>query len=60
MNKTFTVTVPEVHLSYMEVKADSPEDALEIVRNGGGDEVDIVYHETLGDSPLWDVKENEP
>ena len=52
--KTYTITVKEVHDSFVEVQANSPKEALEKVKNGEGNEVDIEYSRTL-DSSTWSV-----
>lgn len=52
----YTVTVKEIYDSYVEIEAESPEEALKKVREGEGDEVDQEYHSTM-DSSHWDVSE---
>ena len=56
--KTYTITVKEIHDSYVEIQANSPQEALEKVKNGEGCEVDCEYHSTL-DSSTWNVHEND-
>lgn len=55
----YTVTVKEIHDSYVEVEADSPEQALEKVKNGEGDEVCLEYNSTLDQFDIWNVHEND-
>ena len=52
----YTVTVKEIYDSYVEIEAESPEEALKKVRGGEGDEVDQEYYSTM-DSSTWDVSE---
>lgn len=54
----YTITVKEVHDSYVEIEADSPEQAIEKVKAGEGEEVSIEYNRTL-DSETWNVHEND-
>ena len=56
--KTYTVTRPEVHYSYVQVEASSPEDALKRVQDGEGEETSCEYSHTLDGEQLWDVKES--
>lgn len=55
--KTYTITVKEIHDSYVEVEANSPEEALEKCKNGEGDEIAVEYVRTLDES-TWNVHEN--
>lgn len=58
--KTYTVTVKQVHDSYVEVEANSPEEAIIKVEQGEGEEVEFSYAFTLdsdGTIP-WNVHEN--
>jgi hypothetical protein len=55
--KTYLVGVREVHVSYMEVKANTPTDAFDMIRNGEGDEVSMDYSHTL-DPETWTVEES--
>lgn len=55
--KTYTVTVKEIHDSYVEVEADSPEEAIAKVADGEGCEVDCEFNSTL-DSSTWNAHEN--
>ena len=50
----YTVLVREVHISHMEVEADSPEEAIEKVKEGEGDEATCEYSHTLDDD-TWSV-----
>ncbi len=52
--KTYTVTVREKYDSYVEIEANSPEEALEKVKNGEGREVACEYNSTLP-SDTWNV-----
>ena len=56
----FTVTRPEVHISYVRIEAETKEEALHLVRSeGAGDEVDCEYSHTVDDVTSWDVLEDE-
>lgn len=55
--KTYTVTVKEVHDSFVTIQANSPEEALEMIKRGDGHEVDIEYNRTLP-SDTWYVHED--
>lgn len=46
---TFLVKVPELHYSHMVVEATNKWNALDKVRNGQGEEVELVYSRTLDD-----------
>lgn len=50
----YTVLVREVHVSHMEIEAENPEDAVDKVYNGDGNEVLCEYSHTL-DSNEWTV-----
>ena len=51
--KTFIVNVREVHVAHVRVKADSEDQAIDLVRDGEGDYLDrLDYSETL-DSDTW-------
>jgi len=55
----YTVLVREVHVSHMEVEADSPQEALKAVREGGGEETCLEYSHTLDSNSTWQVLDNE-
>ena len=53
----FEVTIYEVHKQYVEVDANSDDEAVQIVKDGGGEYVgDPLYVDTLRDYE-WDVEE---
>lgn len=59
--KKFTVTVPEIHHSYMVVEADSAEEARSKVALGEGTEEECSYAGTPNPNEVyefgeWDVK----
>jgi hypothetical protein len=51
---TYTVLVREVHISHILTMADSPETAIENVKEGEGECVLTEYSHTLGDH-TWSV-----
>ena len=54
----YIVNVREVHIQPYAVTADSPEEAMQIVEDGGGeiDEAGFEYSRTLGQDE-WSVEE---
>lgn len=54
----FLIGVREVHVSTMEVEAESPEAAVQMVKDGQGREIMCEYSHTL-DSDLWTVEKDE-
>lgn len=54
----YTVEVREVHVSSMEVEADSPEDAREKFKDGEGEEILCEYSHTLDGYTVKDEKGN--
>lgn len=56
MSKKYLVAIREVHVSHREIEADSPDDAIEKVFYGDGEEVLCEYSHTL-DSDTWTVEE---
>lgn len=52
--KNYRVLVREVHISHMEVLANSPDDAIDAVLDGVGKETHLEYSHTL-DSDHWQV-----
>jgi hypothetical protein len=52
----FLVGVREVHVSTVEVEAESPEEAMRLVQDGDGEEIMREYSHTL-DPDLWTVEE---
>lgn len=56
--KSYTVTVKEVHNSYVIVDAESKSDALKRVEEGEGKEFQCLYNYTL-ETDLWEVQENK-
>lgn len=54
----FLVGVREVHVSTMEIEAESPEEAMRLVKDGAGREVMCEYSHTL-DPDLWTVEKDE-
>jgi hypothetical protein len=60
VNKTYTVSVPEVYIRTYIVEAVDEDEATNIVETGGGSQKgDIEYQRTLGFG-AWAVKEKEP
>lgn len=57
MKKVFYVTVKEIHDSIHEVEATSKEEAILLVKDGAGTEVNLEYNHTL-DPETWSVDEN--
>lgn len=55
----YYVQVPEVHISTVEIEADSPEQALGRVRDGEGKEVNLEYLGTLDTTPYQDWRVEE-
>ena len=58
--KTYLVGVREVHVAYMEVRANTSAEALDMVRNGEGDwttAISMDYSHTL-DPETWTVEES--
>ena len=53
--KTYIVGVREVHVSHMEVEANSPEEAVKKVVEGEGEETYLEYSHPL-DKDLWTVE----
>jgi hypothetical protein len=58
MSKEYIVSVREVHIQEVLIEADSPEQAIEKVVKGEGENLDGEYSHTL-DSDLWTVEEKE-
>jgi len=56
--KTYIVGVREVHVSHMEVEANSPEEAVKKVVEGEGEETYLEYSHPL-DKDLWTVEEKK-
>lgn len=56
--KLYYVHIREVHVSTREVEADSPEEALEKVKDGDGEETMCEYSHTLDDE-TWTVEDAE-
>jgi len=54
--KKYYVLVSEVHVSTMEIEAETPEEALEKVAEGEGDEIICEYSYTL-EPDSWKVEE---
>ena len=54
MSKKYIVQVREVHVSSMEVEADSAEEAKTLVAEGGGDEIICEFSHGL-DLDTWTV-----
>jgi len=54
----FYVTVPEVYYQGYEVEAESKEEAIKIIADGGGDliEGDFEYSHTVDDLGTWHVE----
>lgn len=50
----YTVAVREVHILYVDVEADSEEQAMKIVQDGGGDYGQSEYQRTLG-TETWTI-----
>jgi len=59
MGKKFIVQVREVHINSISVEADSPEDAIDLVRDGDADDsISLEYSHTL-DPDNWSVEEDK-
>ena len=56
MSKTYIVGVREVHVSSMKITAESKEQAIDLIKEGDGEEVNLEYSHTL-DSDLFTVEE---
>lgn len=54
----YTVLVREIHVSHMEIEADDPEQALEKVFQGEGQEIFLEYYDTM-DSSYWTVEDEK-
>ena len=54
----FQIQVREVHVSTMELEADSKEHAIHLVGEGEGEEVSLEYSNTLGPE-TWTAEEVE-
>lgn len=54
--RKYYVEVREVHVSTREIEAESPEQATELVREGGGTQVLCEYSWTM-DPDTWTVEE---
>lgn len=50
----FTVEVREVHISHVQVEAETREEAVANVKGGEGDELNLEYSNTL-DKETWAV-----
>lgn len=55
--KSYLVGVREIHVSYMRVNAESPQKAIEYIKEGDGEEVMCEYSRTLDDEMTWTVEE---
>jgi hypothetical protein len=55
----YDVQVREVHVQHIVVEADSPEEAVDMVRDGDGDHAAIEYSHTLGPDS-WTVESIRP
>lgn len=53
----YIVNVREVHVSMMEIEAESEEEAIKEVARGGGEEVALEYSHTL-ETDYWTVDED--
>jgi hypothetical protein len=54
----FTVTRPEIHLCYIEIEADSKEDALAKVKEGEGQEGQTDFLRSMEPYEFdWDVED---
>lgn len=51
---TYIISVREVHVSHRQVEASSPKEALEILRDGGDEELYMEYSHQL-DENTWGV-----
>ena len=54
----YTVRVREVHVAYFEIDANTPDDAVQAVVDGGGELVNTEYSHTL-DRNVWDVEDEK-
>jgi len=58
--KKFTVERPEVHISFVEVEAETAEEAFDLVYEGEGEEVALRYSYTLDPSEKsWHVSDGK-
>lgn len=60
MKKPYIVRVREVHVQPYRILAETPEEALRLVADGGGDilEADLEYSHTL-DPDTWTIEGGE-
>jgi len=54
----YIVRVKEIYVNYVEIEADSEEDAKTLVKNGGGESAGVRYLETEN-SDSWTVSKEE-
>jgi len=54
--KTFIVLRREVHVAHIEVRAESEDEAIKIVKDDGGEEIYMEYSHTMG-TETWDIEE---
>lgn len=54
----YTVLVREIHVSHMEIEAENPEEAIDKIANGEGQEVCLEYDDTM-DSCHWTVDDED-
>lgn len=54
----YEVTLKEVHVSKWQIEADSEAEAIELVRDGEGDEIYTEYLETLDEESKAEKLEN--
>jgi hypothetical protein len=53
----YIVNVPEIHISQMEIEAESPQEAIEKVAEGEGEELTVEYsHSCERRDELWTVR----
>ena len=58
--KKFTVERPEVHISFVEVEAETAEEAFDLVYEGEGEEVALTYSYTLDPSEKsWHISDGK-
>lgn len=55
----YIVTIKEVHKVKMLIEADSPSHAVELIRDGEGEQIDSSDYESTLDPDTWTVELNE-
>ena len=56
--KKYVVLVQEIHYAHMAIEANSEEEAVNLVRDGEGEQIELEYSST-NDPDTWNVQEGK-